>query len=233
VQLGGQKRFPSGFHSFNRGIKEVNVADLNIKTCDNLWKYYHKSYIAEEGGWTPLPLGVGKGMQDSPTGLASTLGFVNLNLIGRNGEELRLMNLKAKVLSGRIFLDFPAEESKPVLDAEGNVIKPAIIDPRTGRPKWFPHYFTKNAEFRDVLTRLVHRDPRIKALAEAAIIRFKQHQQTQPAAGEDIPAELDPGDDFELMDYEDTPFGEIDNPLEVDGEGPLEDEAAGGEAVGA
>ncbi len=136
------------------------MAELNLVLCKKLWERYRTSEI-EEGCFRPRAVSD----QDSDSGKASFLGYADFTLKDDLGLSLKLRSLEAKVLKGKIYLDFPSQLSNKV-------------DPETGKKIYYPTILTKTAESRDVFTKLFFRDPRIKAQADAAIARWNARQGT-------------------------------------------------------
>ena len=149
------------------------MAELNVDLCRELWERYRTSEIEpdhEVNGvtvrcWRPQAVSD----QDSESGKASFLGYGDFTLRDDLGFAFKVRSLEAKILKGRIYLDFPSEKS-PKKDAEG-------------KPIYFPRMLTKTFESRDIMTKLFFRDPRVKAQADAAIVRWNERQgATAPAA---------------------------------------------------
>lgn len=145
------------------------MAELNVALCKQLWERYRTSEIEEDCFW---PRAVAE--QDAPSGKVAFLGYLDFTLRDDLGFTFKVRSLEAKVIKGQIYLDFPWEKSNK-------------IDSETGKPIYFPRMLTKTAESRDVLTKLVFRDARVKAQAEAAIARWNARQNGAQAAGADEP----------------------------------------------
>ncbi len=139
------------------------MAELNTALCKQLWERYRTSEI-EENCFRAQPVSE----QDSKSGKASFLGYFDFTLRDDLGFTFKVRSLEAKVIKGQIYLDFPSEKSNK-------------IDPETGKPIYFPRMLTKTAESRDVMTKLVFRDERIKSQATAAQERWNARQSTGDA----------------------------------------------------
>ena len=164
--------------------------ELKVAVCRRLWERYRTSEI-EEGCYRAMPVD----KQDSPSRKSSFLGYADFTLRCDAGLVLKLRSLEVKVLKGKIYLDFPSEESKTQKDEHGKL-------------KWFPRLLTKTAESRDVFTKLVFRHPAIKAQAEAAIARWDAFQLEQ--AGGETDDEAPTGTD--VPEGADEPISD-DNPF--------------------
>lgn len=139
------------------------MAELNKVLCKALWERYRTSEI-EENCFRPRPVAE----QDSESGKAAFLGYGDFTLRDDLGFAFKMRSLEAKVIKGQIYLDFPSEKSNK-------------IDPETGKPIYYPRMLTKTAESRDILTKLFFRDERVKAQADAAIVRWNARQAAAPA----------------------------------------------------
>ena len=169
------------------------MADLNQDLCRKLWNRYCQHTLIEPdepGGprkWRPQAVE----KQDSASGKASFLGYFDLTVGDDLGFLLKLRSMEAKVIKGRFAIDFPSEKSTQTDEQ--------------GKPKYFPRYLTKTAESRDVLTKLVFRDPRIKAAAEDAIARYQARQEVAGASAPESASEEHGAETGEFHD-EENPF---------------------------
>lgn len=155
---------------------------LNRALCQKLWERYRDSEITEKC-FRVTP----RDEQDSKTGKASFLGYVDLDWIDDLGFKIKFRSLEAKVLKGQVYLDFPSEKSNK--------------KDENGDPIYYPRMLTKTAESRDVMTMIVFRDKRVAAEAKAAQARWAKRQEG---------AASEPGDD--AAGAEDGEFSD-DNPF--------------------
>jgi hypothetical protein len=177
------------------------MADLDKVLCSKLWERWRKSLVEpdqrDESGklrkrWRPRPVEE----QDFESGKGSFLGFVDLTMIDDLGFSFKWRSLEAKILGGIVYVDFPSEKSDR-------------IDPKTGKPFYYPRFFTKTPESRDLVTNLVFRHAPIAAQAEAAIARWNAAQGEESEVDDEEPSgALDEAGAGEESFSDDNPYAD-------------------------